>query len=137
VLLAVWPTDTAAYVAGRLIGGPKLWPRVSPNKTWAGLIGGVAASAAAGAVFAWALAGKPVPSLVLGALALGFLTQAGDLLESALKRSFGVKTASALIPGHGGFLDRIDGLVVAATGAAIFAMIVNIHAPARALLFWW
>ncbi|MGH6815167.1 MAG: phosphatidate cytidylyltransferase [Hyphomicrobiaceae bacterium] len=135
VLLAAWTTDTAAYIAGRAIGGPKLYPRVSPNKTWAGLIGGVAASSIVGALFAWGV-GTPVHTLTIAAFAFGLLTQAGDLLESALKRRFGVKDASSLIPGHGGFLDRIDGLIVAAAGAAIFALAVNPQAPAQALLFW-
>ncbi len=135
LLLAVWATDTAAYFAGRRIGGPKLFPRVSPNKTWSGLIGGVAAAGIMGLGFALiANAGLHSARMIAAGVVLGLVAQAGDLFESALKREYGVKDASTLIPGHGGFMDRIDGLAAAAVIAAIFAMAVNIHAPARALL---
>ena len=135
LLLAVWTTDTGAYFAGRQIGGPKLMPRVSPNKTWSGLIGGVAAAGIVGLIFALlAKAGLHPGRMTVSGMVLGLVAQAGDLFESALKREYGVKDASALIPGHGGFMDRIDGLAAAAVVAAIFAMAVNIHAPARALL---
>jgi phosphatidate cytidylyltransferase len=136
LLLIVATTDTFAYIGGRLIGGPKLWPRLSPNKTWSGLLTGVAASAIAGAVFA-AFVKEAVPwTLGCTALLLGVIAQAGDLAESALKRRFGVKDASSLIPGHGGFLDRVDGVVFAATAAALVAILVNSQAPARAILLW-
>ncbi|MEO8650832.1 MAG: phosphatidate cytidylyltransferase [Hyphomicrobiaceae bacterium] len=135
LLLAVWTTDTGAYFAGRQIGGPKLMPRVSPNKTWSGLIGGVVAAGIVGLIFALlAKAGLHPGRMTVSGMVLGLVAQAGDLFESALKREYGVKDASALIPGHGGFMDRIDGLAAAAVVAAIFAMAVNIHAPARALL---
>ena len=135
LLLAVWSTDTGAYFAGRRIGGPKLMPRVSPNKTWSGLIGGVVAAGVVGLVFALlANAGLHPGRMTVSAMVLGLVSQAGDLFESALKREYGVKDASALIPGHGGFMDRIDGLAAAAVLAAIFAMAVSIQAPARALL---
>jgi phosphatidate cytidylyltransferase len=135
LLLAVWTTDTGAYFAGRQIGGPKLMPRVSPNKTWSGLIGGIAAAGVVGLVFALlANAGLHPGRMTVSAMVLGLVSQAGDLFESALKREYGVKDASALIPGHGGFMDRIDGLAAAAVLAAIFAMAVSIQAPARALL---
>lgn len=135
LLLAVWTTDTGAYFAGRQFGGPKLMPRVSPNKTWSGLIGGVAAAGIVGLAFALlANAGLHPGRMTVSGMVLGLVAQAGDLFESALKREYGVKDASALIPGHGGFMDRIDGLAAAAVVAAIFAMAVNIHAPARALL---
>lgn len=135
VLLSVWTTDTGAYFGGRQIGGPKLMPRVSPNKTWSGLLCGIAAAGIIGAIFAMATnVGLHAGRMAVGGMVLGLVAQAGDLFESALKREYGVKDASALIPGHGGFMDRIDGLAAAAVLAAIFAMAVNIHAPARALL---
>ena len=135
LLLAVWTTDTGAYFAGRQFGGPKLMPRVSPNKTWSGLIGGVAAAGIVGLVFALlANAGLHPGRMAVGGVILGLVGQAGDLLESALKREYGVKDASTLIPGHGGFMDRIDGLAAAAVIAAIFAIAIDIQAPARALL---
>ena len=135
LLLAVWATDTGAYFAGRQFGGPKLMPRVSPNKTWSGLIGGVAAAGVVGLAFALlAKAGLHPGRMTVTAMVLGLVSQAGDLFESALKREYGVKDASTLIPGHGGFMDRIDGLAAAAVIAAIFAMAIDIQAPARALL---
>lgn len=134
ILLTVWATDTGAYFAGRLIGGHKLMPRVSPNKTWSGLAGGIAAGALVGVGFALARADLALGHMIVAGALLGAVSQAGDLLESALKRAYGVKDASTLIPGHGGFMDRIDGLSAAALAAAIFAVAVNIQAPARALL---
>lgn len=133
VFLVVWLTDTCAFAAGRLIGGPKLWPRVSPNKTWSGLVGGISAAAVGAVVFALAI-GAP---LYLGglALALGLVAQAGDLAESALKRGYGVKDASCLIPGHGGFMDRLDSLVSVSICAALIGLALDHQAPARALLF--
>jgi phosphatidate cytidylyltransferase len=136
ILLIVWTTDTFAYLGGRLIGGPKLWPSISPNKTWSGLLSGVAASAVLGAAFAAFVTGAAPASLAFSALVLAVVAQAGDLSESALKRRFGVKDASSLIPGHGGILDRVDGVVSAATAAALAALLVNMHAPARAILLW-
>ena len=130
----VWSSDIAAYASGRLIGGPKLWPRVSPNKTWAGLMGALAAGSAAGAIAA-ALVAAPLLRLVLIGLALSFVAQAGDLAESALKRVFGRKDASDLIPGHGGFMDRMDSIVAAAVAAALLALALDPRTPARALLF--
>jgi phosphatidate cytidylyltransferase len=136
LLIAVVVTDTAAYAAGRTVGGPKLWPRISPNKTWSGLIGGVSAAGLAGALFATAVPGSSPVLLALTGVVCGLVAQAGDLAESALKRAHGVKDASQLIPGHGGFMDRMDGLVGAAAAAALFAILLNMHAPARALLLW-
>lgn len=108
-LLIVWATDIGAYFTGRRLGGPKLAPRISPNKTWAGLAGGVVAAAAIGAIVA--SAGRLPPlALWLGA-PLAVAAQAGDLLESALKRKAGVKDSGAVLPGHGGVLDRIDGVL--------------------------
>ena len=134
VLLVVWTVDTGAFLGGRSIGGRKLWPSVSPNKTWAGFICGIAGGALIGmAVGLWI--GAPVARLGLVALMLGIVAQGGDLAESALKRSFGVKDSSHLIPGHGGALDRLDGVVAAATLAGLIAHAANLAAPARALLY--
>lgn len=132
-LLVVWATDTMAFVFGRSIGGPKLWPSVSPNKTWAGFIGGIGSSAIVGAVFAFVVLGASSWKLAVIALVLGIIAQAGDLAESALKRHFNVKDASALIPGHGGLMDRLDGFVAVAVAAALYALLVNPKAPATAL----
>lgn len=109
----VWATDIAAYAFGRLIGGPKLAPRISPNKTWAGLVGGVLCAGLAG----WAIAygfdlQRPAIFGAFGAL-LAIVAQGGDLAESAVKRHFDVKDSGQLIPGHGGLLDRLDGFLVA------------------------
>jgi len=115
LLATVWATDICAYFAGRRIGGPKLAPRISPNKTWSGAIGGAVAAVAAGAGI-FLLLGHPAPAwaaLVL-ALVLSVVAQAGDLLESGVKRHFGVKDSGGMIPGHGGVMDRFDGLVTAA-----------------------
>jgi phosphatidate cytidylyltransferase len=118
VFAVVWLTDTAAYFSGRLIGGPKLAPRFSPKKTWSGAIGGTVAGVAAGLIVlvCFGLAIGPVIALI--ALALSVLGQIGDLAESAMKRHFGVKDSGVLIPGHGGIMDRLDGLVVALALAA-------------------
>lgn len=134
LLLAVWSTDTGAYFAGRLIGGPKLLPRISPNKTWSGLVGGIIAASLVGLVIALVRSELPLAHMMAAGALLGVVSQAGDLLESALKREYGVKDASALIPGHGGFMDRVDGLAIAVIAAAIYAVAVDIQAPARALL---
>jgi phosphatidate cytidylyltransferase len=130
-MLVVWATDIGAFAAGRTIGGPKLAPRISPKKTWAGLFGGMAAAALVG----WAVAesggaARPVVAGCLG-LVLAVCAQAGDLFESAVKRRFGVKDSGHLIPGHGGMLDRIDGLLVAAPVLALF------QAALGGELAWW
>lgn len=113
LLVVVAATDTLAYAAGRTIGGARLAPRISPGKTWAGLAGGLAGAALAGGA-ASPLLGWPWLAAGLLAAALGLVAQAGDLLESWLKRRAGVKDSGALLPGHGGILDRIDGLLLAA-----------------------
>ncbi len=135
IFAVVWSSDTAAYAAGRTIGGPKLWPRISPNKTWAGLIGALCAGALSGAVFAMIEPNASALRLVFVGIGLAFVAQAGDLAESALKRLFNLKDASDLIPGHGGFMDRMDSIVAVAVAAALLAMAIDPHAPARALLF--
>lgn len=120
----VWATDIGAYFAGRAIGGPKLWPAVSPNKTWAGLIGGVLAASALGAAL-HGLAGLPL-RLTLATPLLAALAQGGDLYESALKRRAGVKDSGTLLPGHGGVMDRLDGLVPVAPLAAVLVVLPSI-----------
>ncbi len=116
----VWSADTLAYVFGRLIGGPKLAPTISPNKTWAGLLGAVTGGVVASAFMGWYSALPTLwPLLVAGAV-LAVLEQLGDLFESAAKRRFGVKDSGRIIPGHGGVLDRVDGLIFAAVAAAAF-----------------
>ena len=108
-LAMVWGTDIGAYFAGKTIGGPKLAPRVSPNKTWAGLIGGIAIATIVSLVFVQTTALNPV--IIALAPALAVLAQLGDLLESWLKRKADVKDSSNLFPGHGGALDRLDGIL--------------------------
>jgi phosphatidate cytidylyltransferase len=134
VILVVIAADTGAFLAGRGLAGPKLWPSVSPNKTWAGLFGGVLAGGITGALMALAVPGSSALRLGATAAVLAFLAQMGDLMESAIKRRFGAKDTSALIPGHGGIMDRLDGLVIAATAAGLTGFYVDVHSPARALL---
>ncbi len=120
-LAVVWATDIGAYFAGRVIGGAKLAPSISPNKTWSGLGGGVLAAAAAGATIA--STGGLSPRLLLLGAPMAVLAQAGDLYESWLKRRAGVKDSGRLLPGHGGILDRLDGLVPVAVAVALLAML--------------
>ena len=136
ILLVVWGTDIGGYFAGRGIGGPKLWPRVSPKKTWAGAIGGFAASLAIAGGFAAFGFGKTGPLLLLGAI-LSIVSQFGDLFESAVKRRFGVKDSSQIIPGHGGLMDRLDGFVAAVVLAAIFGFLrAGADGVGRGLMVW-
>lgn len=118
----VWATDTAALLAGRAIGGPKLAPRVSPGKTWAGLAGGVCAAALVGALWPLFVPGTSAFTLAIVSAVLAVLAQLGDLTESAFKRHFGVKDSGRLIPGQGGLLDRVDGLVFASLALAALAL---------------
>lgn len=133
----VWTTDIAAYFVGRALGGPKLVPRVSPNKTWAGAIGGLLASVVAAIVVARMAAPTSFFALAMLAIVLSVLAQAGDLFESFLKRRFNAKDSSHLIPGHGGLMDRLDGFVTASVVAAIIGLARGgFEAPGRGLLVW-
>jgi phosphatidate cytidylyltransferase len=121
VILVIWATDIGAFFAGRTFGGPRLAPRISPNKTWSGFAGGLVLAGMAG--LAWAVATQGAAGFanaVLIAVVLSVAGQGGDLFESAAKRRFGVKDSGNLIPGHGGMLDRIDALLVA---APLFALL--------------
>ncbi len=125
LIMLVWASDVGAYAAGRLIGGPRLAPVISPSKTWAGALGGLVAAALVGAAVA-ALLGAASPGRAAPAAGLlGIASQAGDLLESWVKRRFGVKDSGRLIPGHGGLLDRLDGLLAAAPAAALLSLILG------------
>ena len=136
VLLIVWVTDSGGYFAGRGIGGPKLWPKVSPKKTWAGAAGGFAASLAVAIGFAVFGLGNTGPLLMLGAV-LSLVSQLGDLFESAVKRRFGVKDSSHIIPGHGGLMDRLDGFVAAVVVAALFGFLRGgADGVGRGLMVW-
>ncbi|MEZ5820175.1 MAG: phosphatidate cytidylyltransferase [Bradyrhizobium sp.] len=136
VLLVVWAADIGGYFAGRGIGGPKLWPKVSPKKTWAGAIGGFAGSLVVAALFAASGAGKIGPLLALGA-GLSVISQLGDLFESAVKRRFGVKDSSHIIPGHGGLMDRLDGFVAAIVVAAILGFLrAGADGVGRGIMVW-
>lgn len=136
ILLVVWVTDIGGYFAGRGIGGPKLWPRVSPKKTWAGAVGGFIASLAVAAGFAALGLGKTGPLLLLAAV-LSIASQLGDLFESAVKRRFGVKDSSHIIPGHGGLLDRLDGFVAAVVLAAILGFVrAGADGVGRGIMVW-
>ncbi|MGE3246266.1 MAG: phosphatidate cytidylyltransferase [Beijerinckiaceae bacterium] len=136
----VWSTDIGAYFAGRAIGGPKLWPAVSPSKTWAGFVGGVLCGGLAGtALYALAISGRPGGWITMFflALALAALSQGGDLFESSLKRRYGVKDSSSLIPGHGGFMDRLDGFWAACVCAALIGVVRGGEVNAAHGLFSW
>lgn len=136
VLVIVWVTDSGGYFAGRGIGGPKLWPSVSPKKTWAGAIGGFVGSLAVAGGFAAFDLGRTVP-LLLAAAVLSVASQLGDLFESAVKRRFGVKDSSHIIPGHGGLMDRLDGFVAAVVLAAVFGFLRGgADGVGRGLMVW-
>jgi phosphatidate cytidylyltransferase len=133
----IWTTDIFAYFCGRAVGGPPLWPCVSPNKTWAGAIGGLAGGVAAGIAVAYASGLGKLGIIAVMALLLSVLAQAGDLFESAIKRHFGAKDASRLIPGHGGLMDRLDGFLVAALAALLIGIVrQGTGTPARGFLVW-
>jgi phosphatidate cytidylyltransferase len=123
VFAVVWATDIGAYAAGRILGGPLLAPRWSPRKTWSGLAGGIACAALVGLAVAEIVGASPVLPLVLTSAGLAIVEQFGDLAESVAKRRFGVKDASSLIPGHGGLLDRLDGLLAVIPAVALLTLI--------------
>ncbi|MEO1708758.1 MAG: phosphatidate cytidylyltransferase [Pseudomonadota bacterium] len=135
----VWATDTFAMITGRIVGGPLLWKSVSPNKTWSGAVGGLIAASIVGAAMLVFGASTGVSTgdwaygAILGA-ALSVCAQVGDLVESAVKRACRVKDTSGLIPGHGGVLDRMDGIVGAAVGASAVLLLVAPDHPARSLV---
>ncbi|HZQ00580.1 MAG TPA: phosphatidate cytidylyltransferase [Reyranella sp.] len=125
VVLCVWAADTGAYVLGTIAGGAKLAPRISPSKTWSGLVGGMCWTAVVSALMGLVFQlGETISLAVLGA-ALAIVDQAGDLLESAAKRRAGVKDSGRLIPGHGGLLDRVDGLVACLIVVALVRLIAG------------
>lgn len=133
----VWGSDIMAYFCGRTIGGPKLWPSVSPKKTWSGFIGGTVFAVAAGTGVAYAFGLTMLWPVAVVSLIAAVFSQGGDLFESALKRHFGVKDSGSLIPGHGGFMDRLDGFVV----AGLFALCLGLwrggfEAAGRGVLMW-
>lgn len=135
ILFVVWGTDSAAYFAGRHFGGKKLAPSISPSKTWSGSMGGLFAGLIIGALIAISISADPIILGLIGVV-LSAISQIGDLTESAIKRHFGVKDSGALIPGHGGIFDRLDGVIFAVVAAACIAYLHNHQTPAKALLLW-
>jgi phosphatidate cytidylyltransferase len=133
----VWITDIFAYFTGQLVGGALLWPAVSPKKTWSGAIGGAVGGIAAGIAVAYAAGTAKLGIVGIMALLLSVLSQAGDLFESGVKRQFGAKDASQLIPGHGGLMDRLDGYIAASLAAALIGIWhAGVGSPAKGLLVW-
>jgi phosphatidate cytidylyltransferase len=133
----VWTTDIAAYFVGRTVGGPKLMPQVSPKKTWAGALAGVVAAVVVALAIVKVAAQTDLFSIAMLAVALSVLAQGGDLFESFLKRRFGAKDSSHLIPGHGGLMDRLDGFVTASVVAALIGLARGgFEVPGRGLLLW-
>lgn len=120
LLLLIWTIDICAYMAGRAIGGPKIWPAISPNKTWAGLVGAMLGAAIVNMIVGLFF-GSPLFLLALMGMVLAVISQVGDFFESWIKRQFDVKDSGALIPGHGGIMDRVDGLTFAAPVIALMA----------------
>jgi len=133
----VWTTDIAAYFIGRAAGGPKLVPQVSPNKTWSGAIGGTLAAVVVALVLAKAAALAGLFAIAMLAIVLSVSAPAGHVFESFLKRKFGAKDSSHLIPGHGGLMDRLDGFVTASVVATLIGLARGgFEAPGRSLLVW-
>lgn len=132
LLAVVWISDSIAYAGGRAIGGPRLAPRISPGKTWSGATAGLLAAGLAGFLLDYVLGRATAPArATLGAACIGLVAQAGDLLESWVKRRVGAKDSGVLIPGHGGLIDRLDALLAAALLAALLAL-----AAGRGVAFW-
>ena len=131
LLLVVWAGDIGAYLVGRWIGGPRLAPRISPGKTWSGAVGGLVAAVAAGLLAAHSCRTPRSWRAVVIAAVLGIVAQAGDLLESFVKRRLEVKDSGHLIPGHGGLFDRLDGVLAAAPVAALLALTLG-----RGVVLW-
>ncbi len=119
----VWGTDTLAYFTGRSLGGPKLWPRISPKKTWSGAIGGLVGGVLLACLLISALGVNIKWQHIALSIVFSVLTQCGDLYESAIKRRYNVKDSGSLIPGHGGFMDRLDGFIFAVVFAALFGAV--------------
>ncbi|MGZ5960884.1 MAG: phosphatidate cytidylyltransferase [Rhizomicrobium sp.] len=126
LFIAIWMTDTGALIFGNLIGGPRLWPSLSPNKTWAGTLGGIVVAAAAEAGFVMLLGGHAVTGVVLGS-GIAIVAHCGDLFESWVKRVFRRKDSGSMIPGHGGVLDRIDSTLAAAPCLAALVLIAGVN----------
>lgn len=125
LICVVIATDIGAYFVGRALQGPKLASRISPGKTWSGFFGGMAGAIAVGVTLGLALGLAPAVVLAGGALVFSVISQMGDLLESGVKRAFRVKDASGILPGHGGMMDRVDGIVAALAAAALFIWIAG------------
>ena len=123
LLTLVWATDIGAYLVGRAIGGPRMAVRISPGKTWSGLAGGMICAALAGAAVARLTGTSGIARLAMLSAALAVPSQLRDVAESSLQRHFGVKDSGTLIPGHGGVLDRVDGLVFAALGVGALTLV--------------
>jgi phosphatidate cytidylyltransferase len=133
----VWSTDILGYFVGRAIGGPRLAPPISPNKTWSGACGGALGAVVAGVAVVSIAGGVALLPAAAVALGLSVASQGGDLFESAVKRRFGVKDASHVIPGHGGLMDRLDGFIAASAVAALVGVMRGgLDAPARGFLLW-
>jgi phosphatidate cytidylyltransferase len=126
LFIGIWMTDTGALIAGNLIGGARLWPSLSPNKTWAGTFGGVVAAAAAEAGFVMLLGGHAFVGVMLGS-GIAIVAHCGDLFESWVKRVFQRKDSGSIIPGHGGVLDRIDSTLAAAPTLAVLVLIAGVN----------
>jgi phosphatidate cytidylyltransferase len=125
IVACVWATDIGAYFVGSVAGGAKLAPSVSPSKTWSGLVGGMCFAAVVSAACGFAFHLSDSVALAMVGIGIAAISQAGDLIESAAKRSAGVKDSGHLIPGHGGLLDRVDGLTAALVGVALVRLIVG------------
>ncbi len=136
LFLVVWSADTAAYFTGRALGGPKLAPSISPGKTWSGFAGGLALPTMLSYGYALWLGGTSAVILALTGAVLALSSQVGDLAESSIKRTFHVKDAGQLLPGHGGLFDRVDGLIGAALAAGVIVYFRDFLTAGRALLIW-